>query len=481
MTVTDDAPGTASSPRINVTAISIAAGVSAALVAAAVAQFVGVGKAFGLLVAALGALALGYCALNRFEYLVLAVLGIRASLDVTKGIDAGTAAHRGGGLDATVIVAGGFVLVALLHSLAQQRAGAEAPRTLGRSPLHYPLLAFFAAAAASVLGSIGVGTSAQELLRVGTVVVMVLVIERLLVSPQHVERMLTAVFCSAIVPMLFGLRQVVSHRGLRIDGFTRAYGTFVHPNPFSIYLTFIIVMGVACWPSVEHGIRRIGLSIIILGCGACLFGTYTRSAWIACFLGLLVVGALQNRVLVGLLIVGAVAAALVVPSVSSRFSDLNKTSTASGATGNSLTWRVSYWSDVVSLSHENPVTGIGLKMIEQTTNSAENAHNDFLRVYVETGIFGECAYLSMLVGLGLIAVRGVRRCREGLARRIAVGFAGVFVAFVVLSVVSNVVSQVVLLWYFFAMALASWAMGRFAVQADAMAAEVAHDADPARQ
>ena len=58
----------------------------------------------------------------------------------------------------------------------------------------------------------------------------------------------------------------------------------------------------------------------------------------------------------------------------------------------------------------------------------------------------------MLLGFVVIAVRSVRRAPPGLPRRVAVGFAGCVAAFLVVSLASNVVSQVVLLWYFAAFA-----------------------------
>jgi hypothetical protein len=44
---------------------------------------------------------------------------------------------------------------------------------------------------------------------------------------------------------------------------------------------------------------------------------------------------------------------------------------------------------------------------------------------------------------------------------VAVGFAGCFVAFVLVSLVANVMSQAVVLWYLFAFATCAAAVGKF--------------------
>jgi hypothetical protein len=59
------------------------------------------------------------------------------------------------------------------------------------------------------------------------------------------------------------------------------------------------------------------------------------------------------------------------------------------------------------------------------------------------------------------AVRALRRAPPGgLARGVAVGFAGCAVAFVAVSAASNVISNVVTLWYFVAFAAAASAVAR---------------------
>ena len=88
---------------------------------------------------------------------------------------------------------------------------------------------------------------------------------------------------------------------------------------------------------------------------------------------------------------------------------------------------------------------------------SKEPHNDFIRVYVETGLIGLSAYLWFLFSLARSARRSIRSTRSPLEHSVAIGFAGCLAAFLLLSLVSNVISQLVILWYFLAFAVAATA------------------------
>jgi putative inorganic carbon (HCO3(-)) transporter len=203
-------------------------------------------------------------------------------------------------------------------------------------------------------------------------------------------------------------------------------------------------------------------ALLVLSLGFLVL-TNTRGAIIGTALGLLVVALLHRsaRLLV-VLCVAAVAAVALVPAVGERFAQLSAAREVGGdPTGNTLAWRMAYWSEIVSLANQNPVTGIGPNMTQRATEEAKKPHNDILRAYVETGVLGLLAYLALLLMCLHTAALALRRAPPGtLARGIAVGFAGCAVAFVAVSAASNVISNVVTLWYFVAFAAAASAVAR---------------------
>jgi O-antigen ligase len=245
-----------------------------------------------------------------------------------------------------------------------------------------------------------------------------------------------------------------------IGSYTRIHGTFAHPSPFAMYLVLLLVMGLALFPALTDAWRYAMASLLVVA-GLALFATYTRSAWIAVVVGLVVMGLAQHRRrLVAVTVCVAAVLLLLLPSSRDRFDDLTETDKPSGAAGNSLAWRVDYWGDALDLAAINPLTGIGLKNVSVALDEGAQPHNDYVRVAVELGAIGLLAFLGYLATLTYVARQAVRRAVGDLGEAIATGFCGCLAAFVTLSLASNILSQVVVLWYFVSFAALASAVSR---------------------
>lgn len=418
----------------------IGAGV-VAIVAVAVAAGSGIvaGRTAILLAAGLGgALGLTGLAVVRYEVFLAFLITARASLDVIK-------VGSGSSVDATGAISVLFIGGTFLWLLRSDRS-LETP-TAAR-PILLPLLALLGAGAISVAFSDHPLESSLELVRMGTVVVIVLALGHAIRSWDDVRRFLIAFFCSAILPIAVAGSELLRGGGARLtpEGVSRINGTFQHPNPFGAYLFLVIVLAVALFPHVSNRWRW-GLGGVAVASAGILITTYTRGAWVATVIGLAIVGLLQSRRVLWLMGASILAAVLLVPSVGSRLSDLSQERTVYGAPGNSLVWRFQYWQQALALQ-DDPVFGIGLRGIELEDEDAAAAHNDYVRLYVETGIVGLLAYLWLFVALYREAIRTYRRAPPGVGRGLAVAFLATLTGIVILSMAANVVSQLVILWYF---------------------------------
>jgi O-antigen ligase len=159
--------------------------------------------------------------------------------------------------------------------------------------------------------------------------------------------------------------------------------------------------------------------------------------------------------------------ALSVPPVTARLLDLEAGPSVAGIQGSSLDWRFDYWSRLIHLANDSPLVGIGPKMTQYVTADAKVPHNDFLRAYVETGVLGLTAYAAVVVALIHTARSALRRAAAGFDRGIAVGFTGCVASFVLFSIAENLMSHVVLLWYFVAFAASAIAVSRLPDRPDA--------------
>ncbi len=220
-----------------------------------------------------------------------------------------------------------------------------------------------------------------------------------------------------------------------------------------------MLMAIALFRHCPRAVQwALGSGIVI--CGVLLVFTYARGPWIALVLGLILIGVLQSRLIFVWLIGAVVLALAALPSVLGRITNLGSADTASGSTSNSLSWRFEYWQQVSVLNHSNPITGIGLKGTKYLTDENKAPHNDLLRAYVETGLLGLLGYVLVIVALIAIARQALRRAPLGFGRGVAVGFAATLVAYVVDSMTDNLMSEVVVLWYFYAAAACAYAVAR---------------------
>lgn len=404
-------------------------------------------------VAAAGTLLLVLAGLFRFEAFVLTLIIVRAGVDSLGGI---------GQFQVNAMLSILFLIFGLIW-LADSVASGR-PKTITGAPS----LLFFAAGFLSVLGSAQPMPTTIELLRVGSGLLMLEILQRLVTNRAMLNRLLAALLLSAVVPIGLGLFQAATGGGLWVAGFVRVVGTFRHPNPYSIYLVIVVLTIVALLPNVRTKLR-IPLGIYGALGVVVLVSTLTRSAWMGLALGIVVIALMQSRWLIPVLVVVAIVAAILSPSVMQRVTEMGESGTSSqGDPTNSLTWRVDYWKETLALAEGRSVTGIGMGMVQRSTPEEKAPHNDYLRVVVEGGLLALAGYIWLvfaLIRLALQAVRDRGRLR-GPPKGAAVGFAANLVALLLLSIVSNVISQVVLLWYVAAIVALAAAAHRLASEAD---------------
>lgn len=418
----------------------------------------GSSRAAALLPVALASsIVLAALALWRFEVFVIAVLVVRASLDAAK-LSPGSV-----GVDPAMLV-GYLVLLAALLWLAVPRqatsrtgSGVE-ERT---SAVTWAGVGMVVAAAISVIGATSRTVAAFDVARVAAAVAMLAIVDRFVSDRRRARAVLMAVLAASLVPMAVALYQAAGGTGARfVDGFSRVRGTFVHPNPLSLFLTFLLIIGVAALFGVHGRARLIVLAYDGVVCSVLLL-TYARGAWIAAVVGVVVIAlCLRKWWLVALVCLGIGLLAVAVPSSTQRFADVGREDRSNGDPSNSLSWRLQYWRRSLDLLEENPVTGVGIGMVGERMPEGVPPHNDYVRALVETGVVGLASYLILIGALAVTAWRALRAGGARLTRAFAAGYTGGIAAFVLVATTANVVTQVVVLWYVFALTGVALAVGR---------------------
>lgn len=424
----------------------------AAAMVSGLAMFRGDRQLAVLPLAAVAGVALGLVALTRFSGFVLIFLAVRPMVDLFKlsGNGAGTTEGNTAvarGLDPSSILGVLFLLAALLWLAGRVRSG----QVVRGSAARVGFIAFIAACSISVLGSANPQASALDALRIATVAMMFIVLEQLITSRRMMCLAIGACFVGMVGPVVYTLVGFAfGGPSSEIKGsIVRLAGPFSQSNTFGRYLAFLLIFGVAIFPHLGRR-SRWPMGILLGISSVLLLLTLTRTAIVVAVLGVLVLAVVQRRRSLAIALVAvALVSAVALPTVAARFAVLSSTassstSSADGPSGNSLIWRVNYWTEVLPLANANPVTGIGLSQTQYNTESAKQPHNDFLRAYVETGLVGLGAFIAMFVGLLVTARRAMRAAARGtLEHAVAAGSLAATTGFLFACIAANVVSNVV--------------------------------------
>lgn len=391
-------------------------------------------------IAALVSITLVFVALNDLETFVLVALAVRSSLDAVR------IGHHF--TDPSVIL--GLLLLGLgtLWLLNRRvKLGSAFPT----SRLGMAFMAFVVVAAVGIVLSPDPGNALIEWSRIANIAVVFLVVEQFAARGAGLARFAVAIGAAVTVPALVSIGQLVTGSGLYLaGGFSRITGTFVHSNPLAYFAVVAWLLMASLYP-VVRGLARTAVVAVFLVASGLILLSFTRSAWLVAVIGLLIL-LYRRRAYLAL----AIGCALVLlggisSPVQSRFADLDTASAVTGKPANSLSWRVDYWQQSLSLAKPSPIAGVGLRTVSKTTTAAKQPHNDVVRAYVELGIPGLVSYLVLLVLMVWHALAAAldagRRRLGGIERAVTEAALVVAVAVVVLSMVANLMSQVVVMLY----------------------------------
>jgi O-antigen ligase len=218
----------------------------------------------------------------------------------------------------------------------------------------------------------------------------------------------------------------------------RVQASFFHPNVFAFYLTIVIGLIYFLLSSAKITVTDRYRTIAILYSFMLIVLvvlTQCRSAWVGVGLILFLYAALINQKY--LLLLCFLPAALLVPQVSARLSDLSQGQYEGGKLGedgiNSYAWRELMWSSALEDAADEPLLGKGLSSFGPNSliffplvdpNAAYSqkgvgAHSVYVQTIYETGYIGLVCYVGMFCVLVLNALRYFRKDPGGVIMIIA--------------------------------------------------------------
>ena len=259
----------------------------------------------------------------------------------------------------------------------------------------FPLPIFFLWSVFSLIISIAPWDTVRDLVRIFDVFALAFLAFVEVKSPNHFKRLLTSVLFSSIIPIIFGIFQYLSGSWYpnELVDLERVYGTFGHPNVFGLYLFAIMVSSFLFFRFFSTSANeRIFSSSIGIASFFLLFATLARVAWVAVFFFFFSTVLFKFRKLFLPVLMVPIFLFFVVPAIHDRIVEASTPSADS-----SVLWRINIWTDGLSktFSENREVFGFGLNTFSAVVSDlhseefgSSEAHNDFVKFFVEGGIFG---------------------------------------------------------------------------------------------
>lgn len=279
-------------------------------------------------------------------------------------------------------------------------------------PLIFPFALILTWGSLTLSYSIAPAISLQELVRIFDLFSLSFFAFLAVKDTRDIKRLFLVFFLASLLPILFGIAQFFLGIGLidpNVDT-PRIFGTFSHPNVFSLFLFVIAILSFSffLFLALSRSERTLSLSLFFL-ISIVLLLTFSRVAWIALFLFFLALGIFRYRLALVPLIIFPVLLFGLSSSFQSRILD----SFASDP-DSSLLWRENLWKDTITqaIADKRVLVGTGLDTFPLVSENlrgiklgSSEAHNDFVKFFIDGGLVGLTVFLLFLISISVILAR----------------------------------------------------------------------------
>lgn len=328
-------------------------------------------------------------------------------------------------------------------------------RSLRTLPLKLPTALLLGAGALTLFYSVDRQETLKELLRMGDLFMLYAVGYAAVQNRTDHRKIILAVMLSACIPSVVAFYQFITQAGFYDEalGISRIYGTFSHPNVFSLYLFIVIAAAFLYVRLYALTPRQRAAAILFMAVeSALLVLTLTRVGWIALIVFALFMALMFDRRWIAALAAASLAIYLLSPVVQERAS-----ATLHPQPGDSFTWRIDLWEDgIVQTLHDDRWRwGYGLNTFPMVAEhlredrfGGNDPHNDFVKFFVEGGLVGLGVWLLYIAGVAGFLAKQSRTLPLAEARFSQVVLLGVFAGMIVAGLSDNAFKNTPLQWVF---------------------------------
>jgi len=239
----------------------------------------------------------------------------------------------------------------------------------------------------------------------------------------------------------------------------RIFGTFSHPNSFSLYLISIFAaLFIYIYVSNDRNNKIVFASLFFVFSLAILL-TYTRVAWIALLIFFGLLGLAKFRKFLISILIFIIAAYIFIPSIQERINEGIYISPS-----NSVTFRKTLWRDSINevLTNRKQVSGYGVNTFEIVMQNKKGshrgsvaAHNDFVRFFLEGGFIGLGVFIFFITYILLFLLLKYRASDSNEKRMVFLILFALFLSMTIAGLTDNIMRNTPLQWIFWVLLGAS--------------------------
>ena len=325
---------------------------------------------------------------------------------------------------------------------------------LKKLPLKSPIILFILLTFISIFYSFNFATSVAEWLRILSIFFLYILSFVLIKNKYNFNKLVYTIIASTIIPGFMSLYQFFTKTGMTIideDITNRIFGTFAHPNLLAYYLTIPLALLVFLVLKKDANyIKKILIYSLLLFNFIILLLTFTRGAWVAFLIILLIFGTVKYRKFLAISILGLFLIYMLLPPLSARVNNLFVYNPYS-----SIQWRINIWKDGFKYAQENIIAGHGLGTAKEIILNkrgerfgSADPHNDYLKIFIENGILGVISYIAIIVSLIFTLMKKYMKTKSDSAKILFLLFIGISSALYFMSFADNVIRNTALQWTF---------------------------------
>jgi O-antigen ligase len=285
----------------------------------------------------------------------------------------------------------------------------------------------------SLVGTANLNNSIKEIVKWSEVLVILLLGTQYIRTRRHIWTLVTMLCLAGLSQAVFGYAQMFFDLGpvsFVRDANLRVYGTFGQPNPYAGYINMTLALALALFLLGQGWKIRILAACIALPLAGVEIYSQSKGGWMAlgvAALFIVIVGFPQLRILarvgwisilgvIAAYLAGKLPAGLIEPMLMKiGVIDISFTSPSNANYANSE--RVAHWLAGINMFQEHPFSGVGIGNYQDVYSQYHigifvlplgHAHNYYINIAAEAGIFGFTAFLLFLIVIFTYGVRSYR-------------------------------------------------------------------------